>query len=224
MKRVGDRLCLLAAVCAVACGTPPAAPQPSAPPLEPSASARHSPAKAPAAAAAAPEARDTPDAGDPKTPWSASPTERWIDALDRYSPSAKPGNQTALNTSAAPFTAYLRGMHERIHPLYAEAFLPTLHTLPKNHPMNDTKLFTRVEIVLDRTGRVRTMGVVRKSGVTAFDIGALDAIDRASPFAPPPPTILSTDGNVYVNWAFFRDDEKACSLYESRPFLLNVTR
>ena len=52
--------------------------------------------------------------------------------------------------------------------------------------------------------------------------GALDAVQRASPFGPAPSAIVSSDGNVYLHWEFHRDEVYACSTMNARPFLLNV--
>jgi len=62
--------------------------------------------------------------------------------------------------------------------------------------------------------------VTRTSGVTAYDIGALESVQRASPFGPPPPEIVSPDGNVYLHWEFHRRPEYACSTYFARPYIL----
>jgi len=113
-------------------------------------------------------------------------------------------------------------MHNRIHPIFAEAFLESLDRLPPDHPMNDQTLVTRLEIVLTKEGRLKRMGIVKNSGVTAFDIAALDAVDRAQPFGPPPNAIISPDGNVYLHWEFHRDQVYACSTMNARPFLLNT--
>jgi outer membrane biosynthesis protein TonB len=66
------------------------------------------------------------------------------------------------------------------------------------------------------------MGIVKTSGITAFDIAALDAVDRAQPFGPAPTAIISADGNVYLHWEFHRDEVFACSTMNARPFLLNT--
>ena len=66
------------------------------------------------------------------------------------------------------------------------------------------------------------MGIVRTSGITAFDIAALDAVDRAQPFGPAPSAIVSPDGNVYLHWEFHRDEVFACSTMGARPFILNT--
>jgi TonB family protein len=88
--------------------------------------------------------------------------------------------------------------------------------------MNDQHLVTRLEIVLTREGHLKKMGIVRTSGITAFDIAALDAVDRAQPFGPAPNAIVSPDGNVYLHWEFHRDEVYACSTMGARPFILNV--
>jgi TonB family protein len=154
--------------------------------------------------------------------WIASNFERWRSAIENYVSSVKPGNQTALNTAQVPFASYLNGMHNRIHPIFADSFLESLDGLPPNHPMNDQHLVTRLEIVLTKEGRLRRMGIVKTSGLTAFDIAALDAIDRAQPFGPAPTAIVSPDGNVYLHWEFHRDEVYACSTQGAQPFILNT--
>jgi TonB family protein len=153
--------------------------------------------------------------------WVASNFERWRSAIENYVTSVKDGNQTALNTAAVPFASYLNGMHNRIHPIFADSFLESLNGLPANHPMNDQHLVTRLEIILTKDGHLRKMGIVKTSGLTAFDVAALDAVDRAQPFGPAPSAIVSPDGNVYLHWEFHRDEVYACSTQGARPFILN---
>jgi TonB family protein len=153
--------------------------------------------------------------------WQASNFDRWRSAIENYVSSVKPGNQTSLNTARVPFASYLNGMHNRIHPIFADSFLESLDGLPAAHPMNDKHLMTKLEIVLTRDGHLKRMGIVRTSGITAFDIAALDAIDRAQPFGPAPNAIISPDGNVYLHWEFHRDEVFACSTMGAQPFLLN---
>ncbi len=154
--------------------------------------------------------------------WLASNFDRWRSAIENYVTSVKAGNQTALNTAAVPFASYLNGMHNRIHPIFADSFLESLDALPPSHPMNDQHLVTGLEIVLTKEGHLKRMGVVKTSGITAFDIAALDAVDRAQPFGPAPKAIVSPDGNVYLRWEFHRDEVYACSTMNARPYILNV--
>jgi hypothetical protein len=151
--------------------------------------------------------------------WRAPNFERYRSAIENYVPSIKPGNQTALNTAAAPFASYLNQVHSRIHPIFADEFLMSLEQLPASHPMNDLTLVTSVEIVIEREeGRLVRRGVINNSGVTSFDIQALMAVDRASPFGTPPSEIISPDGNVYLHWEF-RRDQMACSTLYAHPFI-----
>jgi outer membrane biosynthesis protein TonB len=62
---------------------------------------------------------------------------------------------------------------------------------------------------------------VKTSGITAFDIAALDSVQRASPFGTAPSAIVSPDGRVYLHWEFHRDDY-ACSTINARPFMLTA--
>ena len=154
--------------------------------------------------------------------FAASNFERWRSAIENYVSNVKPGNQTALNTAQVPWASYLNGMHNRIHPIFAESFLESLDALPPSHPLNDQHLVTRLEIVLAKDGHLKQMGIVKTSGITAFDVAALDSVDRAQPFGPAPSAIVSADGNVYLHWDFHRDEVYACSTQGARPFILNT--
>lgn len=155
--------------------------------------------------------------------WKTVGIERWRSAIENYVPMVKPGNQTALNTARSPFGTYLSLIHNRLHPIFADWFLQSLNSLPAGHPMNRSDLSTNLEIVLDQDdGRVVKQGVTKTSGVTAFDIAALESVQRAAPFGTPPREIVSPDGHVYLHWEFHRDPRIACTTYNARPYILKV--
>lgn len=154
--------------------------------------------------------------------WHPMDPSRWRSAIENYVPSVRAGNQTALNTARSAFAGYLNGIHNRIHPIFADSFLGSLDSLPASHPMNNEQLSTEVEIILDQeSGNVVRMGVTKFSGVTAFDVAALDSVKRAAPFGAPPREIVSPDGRVYLHWEFHRNQE-ACSTFNARPFILKA--
>jgi TonB family protein len=113
-------------------------------------------------------------------------------------------------------------MHKRIHPSFYDWFLKSLDALPASDPMNDRHLVTRLEVVISGDGRIEQLGVIRTSGVTAFDIAVLDALDLAQPFGRAPSAIASSDGNVYMWWEFHRNEVYGCSAQGARPFLLRL--
>jgi TonB family protein len=153
--------------------------------------------------------------------WKSLGLEHWKPALENYVATVQPGNQTALNTARVPFARYLNAIHARIHPVFADSFLDSLTRLPKDHPLNREEMSTHLEIVLSKEdGRIVRMGITKSSGVTAFDVGALDSVQKASPFGTPPEVIVSPDGNVYLHWEFHRIPHYACSTYFARPYIL----
>jgi TonB family protein len=159
----------------------------------------------------------------PTAQWQDSPLTKWADALQNYEPRVKPGNQHALNTARRPFGVYLVRMHNRLHPIFTDEFLAWLDTLPTSDPRNQPQLAVRIEFATSGTdGRVVRIGVVRSSGVPSFDAAALDAVNQAAPFGPPPADLLSSDGNVYFHWEFHRDPVFACSTINARPYLISV--
>lgn len=155
--------------------------------------------------------------------WQAVGLERWRSAIENYVPTAREGTTTALNTARVPFASYLNQIHNRLHPIFADRFLASLDSLPSDHPANRSGISTNLEIVLNPAdGRIVRMGVTKASGTTVFDVNALEAVQRASPFGAAPNAIVSPDGNVYLHWEFHREPNLACSTYFARPKMLRV--
>ncbi len=142
---------------------------------------------------------------------------RWLPDIENYDPSVKLGDSTQLNAAHSPFASYLSTIHNAIHPVFAEEFLPSLNKLGKAHELNE-ELVAHVEIILTKDeGKVVRMGITKNSGSTVFDAAALEAIDRKQPFGAAPAGIESADGHVYLHWEFHRDPVDACSTRNATP-------
>lgn len=138
-------------------------------------------------------------------------------AIENYLPKVRPGNQTALNTAASPFAAYLAVVHRQIHVHFADQFLRGLPLA--GSPLSDPTLVTTLEIVINGDGTLETVGVARSSGFLPFDYGAFSSVQKAAPFPPPPTKILSSDGRAYMHWAFHRA-ERQCGTFNAQPYIL----
>jgi TonB family protein len=138
-------------------------------------------------------------------------------AIENFVPNVRPGTQTALNTAASPFAAYLASIHRRIHREYAFGFLRNLPIA--GGPFDDRSLNATLEIVINGDGSVHKVGIAKTSGFLPFDYGAFDAVMRAAPYPVPPRKILSGDGRVYVHWGFYRN-ERQCGTFNAQPFIL----
>jgi len=151
--------------------------------------------------------------------WTPSRPEHWKSAVENYVARVRRGNTVPLGAAIMPFARYLNSMHQRIHPIFADAFLGSLDARSASEPSNSRTWVVGLEIVLTREGEIEQMGVVKTSGQTDFDIGALDSVERASPFGAPPAEILSPDGRIYIHWLFHRDI-LACTTMNVYPFML----
>src|SRR5262245_21050462 len=141
-------------------------------------------------------------------------------SLENFIPEVKPGNQTALNTRAAPFAAYIAKMHRSIHKLWGFGALEDWDELPGGSPLNDPKLSTTLEMVLNRDGTVDKVTIVRASGYLPFDASAIDVAFNAGPYPDPPRAIRSANGKIYVHWQFHRD-ERQCATSGVDYFILD---
>ncbi len=132
-------------------------------------------------------------------------------ALENFITEVKPGNQTALNTRAAPFAAFIAQMHRNIHQLWGFGALENWDELPASSPLNDESLMTTLEIELNRNGTVSKVSMVRASKYLPFDAAAIDVVLNAAPYPEPPREIRSGNGKVYVHWSFFRDGHQCAT-------------
>jgi TonB family protein len=141
-------------------------------------------------------------------------------SIENFTPAVRPGNQAELGTRASPFAAYITAMHRQIHKLFTLGFLADIELRSDSAYAND-ELWTQLEIVVKGDGSVERVGIVRPSGVLAFDVAAIDSVMSAAPFPPPPSVIKSANGKVYLDWQFHRDD-RACGTFGVDPHILTT--
>jgi TonB family protein len=141
-------------------------------------------------------------------------------ALENFIPEVQPGNQTALNTRAAPFAAYIARMHRSIHRLWGFGMLEDWDDKPGSSPFNNPDLLTTLEMVLNGDGSVDKVTIVRASGYLPYDAAAIDVAYSAGPYPDPPRAIRSKNGKIYVHWRFYRDGRQ-CATSGADYFILD---
>ena len=141
-------------------------------------------------------------------------------SIENFTPAVRPGNQSELGTRASPFAAYITAMHRQIHKLFTLGFLSDIELRGDSAYANE-ELWTQLEIVVKADGSVDRVGIVRSSGLLAFDVAAIDSVMSAAPFPAPPSTIKSANGKVYLDWQFHRD-ERACGTFGVDPHILTT--
>jgi TonB family protein len=128
--------------------------------------------------------------------------------------------QEPLGWRAPVFAEYVVAMHRRIHKLFTLGFLADIDAR-KDPAYADQSSWTQLEIAVKADGSIERVAVLRRSGLVAFDVAAIISVLAAAPFAPPPQTIASADGRVYVDWQFHRD-ERACGAFGADPHIYRV--
>jgi TonB family protein len=126
-------------------------------------------------------------------------------ALENFIPEVRPGNQTALNTRAAPFAAFITRMHRSIHQLWGFGQIEDWDEKSGSSPYNNPNLLTTLELVLNGDGTVDKVTVVQASGYLPYDVAAIDVAYSAGPYPDPPREIRSANGKIYIHWRFYRD-------------------
>ena len=77
------------------------------------------------------------------------------------------------------------------------------------------------EFEIFESGQISEIRVVRTSGNTVFDAGAVDSIYRSAPFPAPPKSVLSWNRRVYLRWGFYRNNRK-CGVFNVEPYILKA--
>lgn len=154
-------------------------------------------------------------------PLHAVDVDAWANAISAYRPLANSGRPVAWEGAQGELDAYLENVHACVHTAFADSFLRSLATLPKESPLSDPTLEATVELVIDgESGALVQAGIVGSSGVPEFDAAAVAAFHAAFPLAPPPAATVSSDGHLYVTWELHRRPEEACRLEQARPWKL----
>ena len=141
-------------------------------------------------------------------------------SLENFIPEVRPGNQTALNTRAAPFAAFVARMHRSIHLLWGFGALEDWDELGSSSPLNNPNLLTTLEMVLNSDGTIDKVTIVKASGYLPYDTAAIDTAFAAGPYPDPPREIRSANGKIYVHWRFYRDGRQ-CATSGVDYFILN---
>jgi TonB family protein len=142
-------------------------------------------------------------------------------SIENFTFDVKPGNQAELGTRKDPFAGYITAMHRQIHKIFTFGFLQDIEMRAQKTQYDDMTLWTQLQIVINGDGTVEKVGIVRTSGVLAFDVAAIDSIMSAAPFPKPPAVIKSANGKVYMDWQFHRD-ERACGTFGVDPYILTT--
>lgn len=105
---------------------------------------------------------------------------------------------------------FLRAVHARVHPTWAESFLGNAaERLPASHALNDRKHSAVVAVTLIPDGTLIGINIEQSSGSPEFDAAVLAAFPDIT-YPQPPDESLSDDGRAYLRWTFARD-RRQCS-------------
>jgi TonB family protein len=125
----------------------------------------------------------------------------------------------ALNAGdrADVIARYLADFHRHLHMQFAHYFIGSLPTT--NSDLADPRLATEVEIVLEPSGKLHSLAIVRSSGNERYDNGALNAVHRGAPYPAPPAQFVSPGEKAYLHWRLLRN-ESQCGTWNAIPFIL----
>lgn len=114
------------------------------------------------------------------------------------------GLETLLNAREFKYYSYYNRIRRQLSQHWEPKVRVKLSQLFKQgrHIAASTDRITKLIVVLDRSGNLVKVQVLKESGVTDLDDAATEAFQSAAPFPNPPTGIIENDGTVKIRWDF----------------------
>lgn len=127
----------------------------------------------------------------------ASQSEDYLKNVDK-------GLETLLNAREFKYYTYYNRIRRQLSQHWESNVRSKLTLLFKQgrYIASDTDKITKVIVVLDRSGNLVKIQVLKESGVSDLDEAATRAFQSAAPFPNPPHGIIENDGTVKIRWDF----------------------
>jgi outer membrane biosynthesis protein TonB len=115
-----------------------------------------------------------------------------------YFPDYKVGNKTYLNTLANPNIGYYVELKRKFRLAFnpSQVLRQNFTQLPKG------KILVIWGITVDKLGNLKSVQLIRSSGLRGYDSEAKRTISTSAPFSRPGSTMLSKDGQLHMAWTF----------------------
>lgn len=125
-------------------------------------------------------------------------------ASDDYLRDIEEGDQTLLNTKEFVYYGYFQRIRERLRQNWNRRIRSAVmrHVQSGGRYVSQSEYITRVIVVLDRHGRIKSVKLIGSSGENNLDRAAVDAFNAAGPFPNPPEGLIGKDGLIKIPWHF----------------------
>ncbi len=123
--------------------------------------------------------------------------------IDHLGSVQKQGDQTVLNTKEVSFFTFYSRVKYQIYWHWIRQLKTEIQDIQQiDSVFSRGLLTTRVEALLDASGRLNSIILRKKSGLDELDMASLEAIRKAHPFPNPPKPLISEDGQVHLQYTF----------------------
>lgn len=116
----------------------------------------------------------------------------------------KVGSFTALNTDRYLFYTFYARVEELVRYRWETHVYSAIESFDSNTLMNasNRNWFTQVEFLLDHKGLLKKAIIMKESGITRFDLAAVNAFKEARIFPNPPQEMVQEDGFIHLKYTF----------------------
>ena len=114
------------------------------------------------------------------------------------------GSFTAMNTNRYLFYSFYQRVDRQIRHRWESKLLAAMNSRPPVKMVDrDRGIWsTELEIILDKKGYFLRADVHRSSGITLFDLAAIDVFKEGAPILNPPKGLAAKDGKIYLQYNF----------------------
>lgn len=110
-------------------------------------------------------------------------------------------NETLLNTNKFVYAAYFNKLKQAISKHWTPAYVLMIND-PGGHLYGRKDRYTKLIVMINRNGTLKTAKVETSSGIDFLDREAINAFKMAAPFQNPPEVLLNKEGVLEIHFGF----------------------
>lgn len=116
----------------------------------------------------------------------------------------KVGSFTALNTDRYLYYTFYARIEELVRYRWESRVMNAIESFDRMTVLNagNKSWITHVEFLLDKTGALKKAIVLKESGMSKFDLAAVNAFKEARIFPNPPQEMIQDDGYIHIQFSF----------------------
>lgn len=127
-----------------------------------------------------------------------------LSTTSNYIPNVEQANASALNADQFKYFSYYSRLKNKLYPKWTNKIQQIVRhsSSMQLYRLASKTRYTQLKAVLNKSGYIKKISLVKSSGVQALDHIAIQAFRNSSPILNPPAGMVQDDGLIYIHYGF----------------------